>query len=105
MKAIALFAAIAVTTLSLVQMQGQDGKFSVKDDIGMVRFSDPFPLSGLPSSSVAQQSPDGKHFMVVTTRALLDDSIRPSYQGCPVGSESTAFVLPRRKSQRKLSVI
>jgi len=75
MKAIALFAAIAVTTLSLVQMQGQDGKFSVKDDIGMVRFSDPFPLSGLPSSSVAQQSPDGKHFMVVTTRALLDEDL------------------------------
>jgi dipeptidyl aminopeptidase/acylaminoacyl peptidase len=62
---IALAVAAALTT----ETNAQDHAFSVKDDIEMIRFSDPLALPG--SSEMAQRSPDGKHFAIVTTRGLL----------------------------------
>jgi dipeptidyl aminopeptidase/acylaminoacyl peptidase len=37
----------------------------------MVRFSDPFPRSAVPGSDIIPQSPDGRYFVVVTTKGLL----------------------------------
>lgn len=49
----------------------QDHSFMVKDDIAMVRFSDPASLPGIPGSDIVQRSPDGRHFAIVTTRGLI----------------------------------
>ena len=51
----------------------QDHPFTVKDDIAMVRFSEPFPRSGsgFAGSEIAPQSPDGRSFAVITSRGLL----------------------------------
>jgi dipeptidyl aminopeptidase/acylaminoacyl peptidase len=46
--------------------------FTVKDDIAMVRFSEPFSEPDLLGSDIAPQSPDGKYFAVVTSRGLLE---------------------------------
>lgn len=51
----------------------QDHAFTVKDDIAMVRFSDPASLPGIQGSDLVRRSPDGRHFAVVTTRGLLGD--------------------------------
>jgi dipeptidyl aminopeptidase/acylaminoacyl peptidase len=63
-----LLAGIGVASLSAAS---QDHAFSVKDDIAMVRFSDPDSLPGIRGSDIVRQSPDGRHFAVVTTRGLL----------------------------------
>jgi len=49
----------------------QEHNFSVKDDIAMVRFSDPTADLDNPVSDNAKTSPDGKHVAVVTTRGIL----------------------------------
>jgi dipeptidyl aminopeptidase/acylaminoacyl peptidase len=46
--------------------------FSVKDDIAMVRFSDPSPEQSDPTNDGAKVSPDGRYAAIVTTRGLLD---------------------------------
>jgi hypothetical protein len=43
-------------------------RFSVKDSIEMTTFSDPYTRN---SSETCKRSPDGKHFLVVTTRGML----------------------------------
>src|ERR1700677_2491163 len=63
--------AVLLAGFASVSAASQDHAFSVKDDIAMVRFSDPFSQPGLPSSNIVQRSPDGKHFAVVTTEGLL----------------------------------
>lgn len=50
----------------------QEHPFSVKDDIAMVRFSDPSAEEDDPDSTMDRRSPDGKRIAVVTTRGLLD---------------------------------
>ncbi len=50
----------------------QEHAFSVKDDIAMVRFSEPSADTNSPVSENARTSPDGKHIAVVTTQGLLD---------------------------------
>lgn len=45
--------------------------FSVKDDIAMVRFSDPSAERDTEEQEAKRYSPDGEHLAVVTTRGLL----------------------------------
>jgi hypothetical protein len=71
MKFVACCALVALTALSALCPEAQEHPFSVKDDIEMVRFSDPYPLNHMASSTIAQESPDRRHFAVVTTRGLL----------------------------------
>jgi WD40 repeat protein len=59
---------IALVTLSVSARSQPPHAFSVKDSIEMVRFSDPSPSE--PKSPVAF-SPDGKYFVVVTSRGIL----------------------------------
>jgi dipeptidyl aminopeptidase/acylaminoacyl peptidase len=79
----------------------RDHSFSVKDDIAMVRFSEPFPESGVLGSDIALRSPDGKYFAVVTCRGLLksdqiesqvmivsQDRLRAFMQSTPSSSQS-----------------
>ncbi len=66
-----LFAAIGFPTLSLMHARAQDHSFSVKDDIAMVRFSNPSPDSGVPGSETAKPSPNGDYVAMVTTKGLL----------------------------------
>lgn len=61
---------VMVTAVS--ECSAQDRPFTVRDDISMVRFSDPLPNHGIPGSENVSRSPDGKHFAVVTTKGLLD---------------------------------
>jgi dipeptidyl aminopeptidase/acylaminoacyl peptidase len=49
----------------------RDHPFTVQDDIAMVRFSEPHPESGVAGSEVAQNSPGGKYFAVITSHGLL----------------------------------
>lgn len=67
-----LVQAVALTEIFLCGVaHSQDGAFSVKDDIAMVRFSD--PSAELPPSpeNDAKLSPDGRLAAVVTTRGIL----------------------------------
>jgi len=66
--------ALGCLYFSVVQLHSQqlvrEAKpgFSVKDSIEMTTFSDPYTRS---PSAACKLSPDGKHFMVITTRGLL----------------------------------
>jgi hypothetical protein len=71
------WAAMVIAAFPFARAESQAHPFSVKDDIGMVRFSYPLPEPGLPGSEIALPSPDGKHVAVVTTKGLLaSDRIR-----------------------------
>lgn len=67
------------TVLSLLMAHAVTGSqnhpFSVKDDIGMVRFSDPSAEESDPDSANARCSPDGKHIAIVTTRGVLKSDL------------------------------
>lgn len=72
MKPCMRWAAIGIAVLPLARASSQDSSFSVKDDIAMVRFSDPLPNHSIPGSENVRPSPDGRHFAVVTTKGLLN---------------------------------
>lgn len=63
---------------ALTCADAQDHPFTVRDDIAMVRFSDPFPGSGVPGSDIVRRSPDGRHFVVVTTKGILGSNLLES---------------------------
>ena len=65
------WAAFGIAALSSHGVYSQDHAFSVKDDIQMVRFSDPLADPSVPGSEYATPSPDGKHVAIVTTRGIL----------------------------------
>jgi hypothetical protein len=71
MKLLMLSFGVMMAGFAVMQCAGQSHSFTVKDDIEMTRFSDPRPIPGVASSDVAQRSPDGKHFAVVTTNGIL----------------------------------
>src|ERR1700723_2670569 len=72
MKLCACLVAVGVAVSPQAQAISPDHAFSVKDDIAMVRFSDPSSEPGDPGSDVARCSPDGKYIVVVTTKGLLE---------------------------------
>jgi hypothetical protein len=72
MKLSASIFVIGVAMLSRTYAISQDHAFSVKDDIAMVRFSDPRPDPNVPGNDAASPSPDGRHVAVVTTKGLLN---------------------------------
>jgi dipeptidyl aminopeptidase/acylaminoacyl peptidase len=72
MKSFICWAALFLAAMLPSCVNSQSRPFSVKDDIGMVRFSDPLPDPKNPGSEDVRPSPDGKHFAVVTSKGLLD---------------------------------
>lgn len=72
MKSYVCWAAISIAALPLARANSQDHPFSVKDDIAMIRFSDPSSEHSVAGREIVKPSPDGKHFALVTTRGLLD---------------------------------
>ena len=79
MKSFPGWVAIVIATLSSTVANSQEHAFTVKDDIAMVRFSDPLPSPSEPGSEVVKPSPDGRHFALVTTKGLLaSDQIESS---------------------------
>jgi dipeptidyl aminopeptidase/acylaminoacyl peptidase len=68
MKKHVLCCAVAVGCTSVYGVHAQIHAFSVSDDIAMVRFNDP---SGTQKGAVAKFSPDGRYFVVVTSRGIL----------------------------------
>jgi Prolyl oligopeptidase family len=77
----------------------QDYPFTVKDDIAMVRFSEPFPQSGIAGSEVAPQSPDGRYFAVITSRGLLASDEVESQVEIFSRDKVRAFMQPTPSSQ------
>ncbi len=65
------FTATALAALSLLPARAQDHAFSVKDDIAMVRFSEPSSEPGVLGSETAKPSPDGDYVAIITTKGLL----------------------------------
>jgi len=65
------FAAIGFAALSILPARAQDHRFSVKDDIAMVRFSEPSSEPGVLGSETAKPSPDGDYVAIITTKGLL----------------------------------
>jgi dipeptidyl aminopeptidase/acylaminoacyl peptidase len=67
---------VFVGSLAFTAMCGlsrsQNGTFSVKDDIAMVRFSDPSAETQASPDNEANVSPDRKHVAIVTTKGLLE---------------------------------
>ena len=72
MKLCACLVAVGVSVSLQAQAISSDHAFSVKDDIAMVRFSDPSSEPDVPGSDVARRSPDGKYLAIVTTKGLLE---------------------------------
>lgn len=62
---------IIVAGVAIMECAGQSHPFTVKDDIEMTRFSNPRSVPGLVDNEVAQRSPNGKYFAVVTTKGIL----------------------------------
>jgi dipeptidyl aminopeptidase/acylaminoacyl peptidase len=89
MKQWSCCAALALIVVVSANANGQENRFSVKDDIEMTRFSDPYPVPGLASSDVARRSPDGHYFVIVTTKGLLRSDL--------LESTVTAFELEKSK--------
>ena len=73
-----VFAILATMFVASDCARAQERPFTVKDDIEMVRFSDPYPLPDAPDSNYAKRSPDGKHFAIVVTRGLLKSDMLES---------------------------
>jgi dipeptidyl aminopeptidase/acylaminoacyl peptidase len=73
-----VFAVLATMFAASECTRAQERPFTVKDDIEMARFSDPYPLPSDPGSSDAKRSPDGKHFAIVMTRGLLESDMLES---------------------------
>lgn len=69
------WAAIALAWLALPCAQAKDRKFTVKDDISMVRFTLPRADPNVPGSQFAQPSPDGRSIAIVTTQGLLSKDL------------------------------
>jgi len=65
-------AALCIAVTQVVPARPETHPFSVKDDIAMVRFSDPLADPTTPGSDIVRSSPDGRHFVFVTTKGLLD---------------------------------
>lgn len=63
---------LALTVAGAAVAVGQEPAFSVQDDIEMTRFSDPLPRSGIAGSDAVSSSPDGRHFVIVTTKGILE---------------------------------
>jgi dipeptidyl aminopeptidase/acylaminoacyl peptidase len=63
--------------LSTLKGIAQQHAFSVKDDIGMVRFNDPSADLDATENDSEAYSPDGKHVAIITTQGLLaSDQVR-----------------------------
>jgi dipeptidyl aminopeptidase/acylaminoacyl peptidase len=68
-----LVATILLSSIRLAaSAQVQNHGFSVKDDIAMVRFSDPPSEQSSSSNDSSKFSPDGRYVAVVTTRGQID---------------------------------
>src|SRR5260370_12269406 len=80
---------LALISASLTGVRAQDHAFAVKDDIEMVRFSDP---SALEKDAVAKFSPDGKYFVVVTSKAIIKSNQIESTLSLFRADERDAFV-------------
>jgi hypothetical protein len=65
-----LVSTLVVSICISASAQPQQHAFSVKDDIAMVRFSDPSPEQSDPDSG-AKLSPDSRYAAIVTTKGLL----------------------------------
>jgi dipeptidyl aminopeptidase/acylaminoacyl peptidase len=65
------FAVIGFAALFFLTARAQDHLFSVKDDIAMVRFSEPLYDPNVSGSETATPSPDGDYVALVTTKGLL----------------------------------
>ena len=72
MKVLILCFGLMTAGIAPMKCAAQSHPFTVKDDIGMVRFNKPFPQSGVTGSGFAPRSPDGKYFAVVTSRGILN---------------------------------
>jgi hypothetical protein len=59
---------VPVLALFTFMLNAQERTFTVRDSIEMNTLSDPFTLE---KDGQAKLSPDGKHFLVVTTRGIL----------------------------------
>lgn len=78
MKRFVILAVVGLLPRGTASANAQSHPFTVRDDIEMTRFSDPYPLSGVVGSEIAKRSPDGKHFVVVTTRGILKSDLLQS---------------------------
>lgn len=77
-KVIRACCAMILAATALRQCVGQTRPFTVKDDIEMTRFSNPRSLPGMVDSEVAERSPDGQYFVVVTTKGDLKSDLLES---------------------------
>lgn len=66
------YCAIALAGPTFAGAQAQQHPFTVKDDIGMARISDPRANPTIPGSEVAWPSPDGRYTAIVTSKGILE---------------------------------
>jgi dipeptidyl aminopeptidase/acylaminoacyl peptidase len=74
MKRVVYSCVVLVSILWLRDANSQSHPFSVKDDIEMVRFSDPSADQTDPLNQSTKYSPDGVHVAVVITRGILESN-------------------------------
>jgi hypothetical protein len=79
----------ASTSVVVAGASAQNRAFSVKDDIEMVRFNDP---SATQKGATAKLSPDGRFFVIVTSKGLIGSDQIESTMSIFSINESKAFV-------------
>jgi hypothetical protein len=108
MKALTLFCGVMIARIAVTTGAAQSHPFTVKDDIEMTRFSDPRPIPGVPASELAQRSPDGRHFAVVTTKGILQSDLLESRIIIFDTADTTAVLsssIPRRINPRVIATL
>ena len=101
-------ASLCVAAMPVRLAYPQSRSFSVKDDIAMVRFSNPLPDPATPGSDTVRSSPDGRYFAFVTTRGLLDSDQVESDIYVFDGEALSAFakgITPRAPLPRKIATV
>jgi hypothetical protein len=99
---------VIIAGIAVIKCAAQSHPFTVKDDIEMTRFSDPRPIPGVAASYVAQRSPDGRHFAVVTTKGILQFDRLESRIMIFDAADATAALsstMPRRINPRVIATL
>lgn len=89
MKLCICYTALAVLSIAFLNAQPPNNVFSVKDDIEMVRFNDP---SESGKNAAAKFSPNGRYFVVVTSRGLIKSDETESSLSIFSANETRAFL-------------
>ena len=87
---------LVVVYIATCWARAESRPFTVRDDIAMVRFNDP---SALANGATAKFSPDGRYFVIVSSRGLIASDQIESTISIYSSAESRAYVADARSTR------